>query len=349
MFIAHILAWWIRDKDRWLYLETFEILDPIGATAFLLVAGISTMISYRNRMAKNENSETHIKRRIRNEYMLRAFFIFVLAIVYNLMAAIKDNDLKTIWTWYVLLTVAISLFLGWPLLKTPKYFRVLIGVATWIAHILVFEALKSFKGDANYYGLLYHVLYNEWALDPILPTFPFFLFGTVLGDMLFDINLIEDQNKRKATLKVQFLIPLLILGLILIAISISYDFISIPKNRSYIWLLYSLGIILTLLSVFMVFEEYIFYKVQKSYKFLFYYSYYSLTIYLAHNALFFLFSRQISWPLIWIYIAATFIIVGLVFRFIFKKWGYKASLKMQLGRLASGIAGKIEERNLRND
>ncbi|GAG12019.1 unnamed protein product, partial [marine sediment metagenome] len=24
MFIGHILAWWIRDKDRHLYLETFE-------------------------------------------------------------------------------------------------------------------------------------------------------------------------------------------------------------------------------------------------------------------------------------------------------------------------------------
>ena len=343
MFIGHILAWWIRDKDRHLYLETFEILDPIGATAFLFIAGISSMISYRNRMTKTENSEGYTKSRVRNEYMLRASFIFILAIIYNLVAAIKDNDLKMIWTWYILLTVAISLFLGWPLLKTPKYFRIFIGIITWIAHIYLFTILKPYEGDINNYGLLYHILYNEWALDPILPVFPFFLFGTVLGDILFDINQIEDQSKRKSVLKVKFLIPLLILGPLLILFSIMYNSISIPQNRSYSWLIYALGVILTLISVFMVFEEFIIHETKKSYKFLFYFSYYSLTIYLAHNALYFLFYRQISWPLIWIYITATIIIVGIVFRFIYKRWSYKVSIKMQLGRLSSGIARKIEE------
>ena len=179
MFTGHILAWWIRDKDRHLYLELLEIFDPIGAIAFLFVAGLSSMISYRNRICKTENSEAYTRSRVRNEYMLRTFFIFVLAMSYNLVAAIKDNDVKMIWTWYILLTVAFSLFLGWPLLKTPKYFRILIGAMTWIAHIYAFSFLKPYEGDPNYYGFLYHILYNRWSLDPIIPTFPFFIFGTV--------------------------------------------------------------------------------------------------------------------------------------------------------------------------
>ena len=346
MMIGHLLAWWIRDKDRWFYLLTFDIFDPIGAAAFLLVAGISSAISYNNRIAKIEISDGYTKNAIRNEYFLRAFFVLIVALIYNVFIAIGTSDPYMIWTWFILLTVAISLFIGWPLLKTPKLFRILLGAIFWLIHLVLFEILYPFRGDSNYYGLLYHILYNKWSLDPILPMFPFFLFGSVLGELLFDIYHIENQKEKKLALMKKFLLPLMIIGPILIICCVSIAS-TIPKNRSYIWLIYSLGIQLTLLSVLLFFEEFIFYKTEKSYKFLFYYSYYSLVIYLAHNALYFLFYRQLNKFEIWIYIAGTFIIIGLIFSFIYKKWGYRASLKTQLGKLASGLAKKIEEKKVK--
>ena len=345
MMVGHLLAWWIRDEDRWFYLLTFDIFDPIGAAAFLFVAGISSAISYNNRIAKIEISDGYNKNRIRNEYLLRAFFILIVALIYNLFIAIGTSDPYMIWTWFILLTVAISLFIGWPLLKTSKLFRIFLGIIFWIVHIVLFELLYPFRNDYNYFRVLYHILYNKWSLDPILPMFPFFLFGTVLGELLFDVYRIENQKERKSVLMKRVLLPLMIIGPILIIYSVSFK--SPPKNRSYIWLIYSLGIQLTLLSVLLFFEEFIFYKTKKSYKFLFYYSYYSLVIYLAHNVLYFLFYRQLNKFEIWIYIAVTFIIIGLIFRFIYKKWDYKASLKAQLGKLASGLAKRIEEKKVK--
>ncbi|MFX0187080.1 MAG: heparan-alpha-glucosaminide N-acetyltransferase domain-containing protein [Candidatus Hodarchaeota archaeon] len=346
MVIGHLLAWWIRGKDRWVYLLTFEILDPIGAAAFLLVAGISTAISYRTRLAKIEITEGYTKNNVRNEYMLRAFFIFIVAILFNLFIAIAISDPEMIWTWFILLTIAISLFIAWPLLETPKLFRIFLGALFWILHLLLLDFLSLFKGEPNLYGVLYHILYNIPRLDPILPMFPFFLFGTILGEILHDIYLRENHSDIKLKLKKKFLRPLIILGPVLIICGILYDFPAIPRNRSFIWLIYSLGIQLTILSIFVFFEEFVFYKVEKSYKFLFYYSYYSLVIYLTHNPLYFLFYRQLNMFEIWIFIAVTFIIIGLIFRFIYKRWGYKASLKTQIGRLASGIAKKIEEKKV---
>jgi hypothetical protein len=82
---------------------------------------------------------------------------------------------------------------------------------------------------------------------------------------------------------------------------------------------------------------------KKSYKFIFYYSYYSLSIYLAHNVLYFLFLNQLDLISIWFAAGGAFISIGLVFRAIYKKWERKASLKAQISILSNRISMKVEE------
>ena len=109
-------------------------------------------------------------------------------------------------------------------------------------------------------------------------------------------------------------------------------------------MIYSIGIDITLLSILISIEKFNIIKTKKSYKFIFYYSYYSLTIYLAHNLLYFLFLHQLNLISIWLFAIASFFSIGFIFRVIYKRWEEKASIKVQIGKLSLDITTRIEKR-----
>ncbi len=342
MVLNHLFDWWLKSEYIWLKSIMIRILDPIGATGFLFISGISTSLSYRKRLIKAERSETYNYRMIRNSYLFRAFFIFIIALIYNSAVAISLKDPSMVWTWFFLLTVAISLFLAWPLLKTPKFFRILIAIMILIAHLFIVLLLTPYQGDSNIYGLLFHILYNDIHLVPIIIFFPFFLFGTVIGDIIFD-TLLMNGNKR-SIIKKKFLAPSMIVGILLIIVGVLYSFPDFLIRESPSWIIYSLGINVLLISILILFEKFEIIETTKSYKFLFYYSYYSLTIYLAHNLLYFLFLHQLNVYNIWFFVVGAFIFIGLILRAIYKIWEDSASIKVQISKLSLGITMKIEER-----
>ncbi|MEE9377637.1 MAG: hypothetical protein V3V33_06335 [Candidatus Lokiarchaeia archaeon] len=98
------------------------------------------------------------------------------------------------------------------------------------------------------------------------------------------------------------------------------------------------------MSIFLIFEVFKVIKPHRSYKFLFYYSYYSLTINLTHNLLFFLFFHQLNVFNIWFFIVGAFIFLGILLRAIYKAWEGKASIKVQIGQLNLSFAMNIEEK-----
>jgi hypothetical protein len=108
------------------------------------------------------------------------------------------------------------------------------------------------------------------------------------------------------------------------------------------WVIYSIGIDLFFLSILLAIETFSTFRTKRSYKLIFYYSYYSLTIYLAHNILYFLFLNQLDLVSIWLFVALSFFSIGFIFRGIYKKFKEKASLKVQLGRLSQAVTRKIE-------
>jgi len=340
MFIGHLQAWWLREEDAWLYNLTFKIVDPIGSSAFIFIAGLATVLSLRSRFIKAQLSESYNYRIIRKEYFFRAFFIFILSLIYNISIAISLLNPLWIWTWFVLLSVSASLFISWSLLKTSIPLRIMISIIIWILNQILLEYLTPFQGQININGVLFHIFYHRLDLDPILSFLPFFLFGTVVGDIMFKIYNNEDNKLMKKALKNRLIYPGLIIGLILIILGISINYPNFLINRSFPWMIYTLGINLIILSILITYEEYTPFKFEKRYNFLFYFSYYSLTIYLLHNLLYFIFYKQLNRFSIWIFILVTCVLTGLLLKVIYVKFGSKFSLKVQIGKMAASLAKK---------
>ena len=342
MFLGHLLEWWIRPEYAYVTNFAHVILDSVGASGFIFISGVSIALSYQNRIYKIEVLKEFTKSRVRNSYLLRALFLLFIALIYNLSIALTINDLSYIWSWFVLLTASISLLIAWPLLKLPKYIRIGIGVSIWILNQFLFGFLVTYNGQVNIFGFFFNLFYNKPHLDPILTFFPFFLFGTVIGDLISNLKFDDSELSRKKTIR--NIKKYTILGPILIVIGVFLWFPDFLVRSSLSWSIYSLGIQLTLLMILFIFEILFGKNVKKNYKFLFYFSYYSFTVYLTHSLLYFLFLKQLDYVSIWFAILITFLMFGMLLRIIYRHWKEKFSLKIQLGRMSSFLADKLEMR-----
>ncbi|MFX1236525.1 MAG: heparan-alpha-glucosaminide N-acetyltransferase domain-containing protein [Promethearchaeota archaeon] len=348
MFLGHLLDWWLLYNDRLLYTTAFSLFDVIGAGAFILVSGISTTLSYRTRLKKLEHLGANSKRIVRNEYLLRASLILIVSIIYNIPIALYTLNVFNVWIWYVLLTIAVSLFLGRPFLRTNKFLRIIAAIGIIVANQVFISFIHSHEGEANGLGFIFHIFYNGYPImDPLLTFFPFFLVGSALGDLIHDIYLIENKNMRRIRIKNHILYPFSALGIALVVIGVTYsypDFLN-AVVRSFSFILYSLGFQMILFSFLLLIEEFELIKTKKSYRFLYYFSYYSLSIFLIHNLLYFVFYHQLSASIVLFFIAGTVVLVWLLLKFIHKKFGKKVSLKALISRLAVEGARRIEMRS----
>ncbi|MFX1340187.1 MAG: heparan-alpha-glucosaminide N-acetyltransferase domain-containing protein [Promethearchaeota archaeon] len=345
MVFGHILNWWIIPKDYWLYLFVYYALGPIAAGGFLFLSGMSGIFAYKKSLIMVDESEDFSINMVRNGYLLRALLLLLIAFLYNIPIAIAINDLTWIWAWFVLQTIAFSLLLAWPFLRTTKIFRIIFGTAILIINFIVLELLKPFQGQYyNIYGILYHILYNPLDLYPIIPFFVIFLMGTVAGEILYEINLIEEKHKRNHAFKNKFIFPYFIIGICLTVFAILFQFPSFFTYSSFSAIVYAIGIICLIVSAFIWIEEFELIKTKRNYNLFYYYSYYSFTIFLVHNFLYLLFYQSLNAITIWIPIIATMFLFTLLLRFTYKKLGPKASLKAGIGILSLIIAIKIEQR-----
>jgi len=341
MFLGHLFEWWINPTYFSLIPLLHNLFDSIGAAGFLFISGVSIQLSFRKNMERMKNSN-YTYNQMRNSYFFRTFLILIIALVYNASVAIAINNLSWIWTWFILFTISISLLVGWPLLRTKKWVRIIIGIAIWVINAYLFAFLTNFKAANNFYSVLYHLFYNQISQDPFLFFFPFFLFGTIIGDLLSEVYYNKNLNEE-GLMKNKVILPLFLTSLILIVFGILIYFPNFFLRGSFSWLFYSLGIEILFFSILLYFEDLKSIKLKKSYKFLFYYSYYSFTVYLGHNLLFFLFFESLNFVTIWIAVSLTFIIVGLILKMLYRYLEGKASLKVQIGRLSSFLAKKLNQ------
>ena len=348
MFLGHLIEWWIRPEFLWLRKFTFFIFDPIGASGFLFISGISITLSYRNRLYRVEEIKDLSYSRIKMSYFLRAFFLLTIAMIYNIAIALTKGWLSWIWTWFVLMTAAFSLFIMWPLFKFSKITRILTGVVIWFISQYLYLLLSPYQDQLNLQGIFYHIFYNDYGQDPLLVFFSFFLFGTVIGDMLNDIKQNNNPELKKKQLKKKMIIPTSLIILGSISFGILFDFPSFLSRSSLSWLFYAIGIDLLVLMILIILEEYGTFNTKKSYRVFFYFSYYSFTVYLGHNFLYFIFYQKLDLVTIWIAVVLTFLVFSLFLRQIYKILGWKASLKTVLGKISYKLAYKIEE-NKRRD
>ncbi|MHA1146943.1 MAG: acyltransferase family protein [Promethearchaeota archaeon] len=358
MIFTHCLSWWIIDEDRWIALILWGILDFLGSTAFIFISGVSTALYYNSRKKRAEINDEYNDNMIRNEYLFRAVFLLLLAICYNIVPAVALGNPADLWKWFVLLAIAISLFLAWPLLKVSKWIRIIICIISWIFYLILLIHLYPYAGQSNIQGIIFHIFYNSMDLDPILGFFPFFLLGTIFGDIIYEINKIDNHLNRKMKLKKNLIFPILVCSPVLIFSGVFFElnltvnyshgfrepFPDFLLRGSFPWMMYSLGVFLLLFCCLIVIEELEIFK-NNEHKFFFYFSYYSLTVYLIHNLLYFLFFKQLNILIIWPALFGTLFIIWVILGIVYRRFGEILSIKFQLGRLSRGIAQKIEERN----
>jgi hypothetical protein len=172
-----------------------------------------------------------------------------------------------------------------------------------------------------------------------------FLFGTVVGSYFFDFNTIDDQNERKDRIKRVFIKTIVLFGVASLTFGILYRFYDFLYRTTISAFFYSIGTILIIFAILLYREEFEILKTKKSFRFFFYFSYYSFTIYIAHDALYPLFYRQLNVIIIWFVFIGVITLIALLLRFLHKRVGSKASLKAQLGVLSLIILSKIEQLN----
>ena len=355
MVFGHFLLFWLRPEDAWLKFWLWALLKPLGASGFLFVSGISASLSFRNYQNTVKDSDTVSMKTVRNVYILRATFILIIAFIFNTFSAMVWGG--SIWEWNALQTIGFSLLLAWPLLKTSKLFRIFLGIAMIIGNQLILDLLSSYKGEASLYGILYHILFFPLDQYVIMNFFGIFIIGSAIGEFIYNINIIEGQNKRKYQFKnkllkqmlligislVVFIVIYQLIGIFLVVLGVIYQFPSILMFNSIPSIIFALGLILTILSILMLIEILEKVKTTKSYTYFFYYSYYSFTLYLLHNPLALLFPQQFNYITIWLVIAVGMVIFGLILRLTYKKLGKWASLKAVLSIISYLIATRLIE------
>jgi uncharacterized membrane protein len=345
MVWVHLCDWWIREEDIWFSNAILPIIQLSFGPGFLLLAGISITLYYRKNLIKITKMHDFNYNILKKEYLFRATFILLVALGYNSIVALNFMNPLDLWKWFILLTMAISLFLCWPLLKLSKHTRLIIAVIIWILNCFLFTYLLPFQGQANVFGIIYYILYNSIDVIPLFHYFSFLLIGTFLGEIIYDIYQIKDQKERNLLIKKKIILPFLILGFTLIIISVAFDPQLALERTSFIWIMLAMGINLLSLSTFIVFVDFklLINKSRSRFKFLFYYSYYSLTVYLVHNIFYFFFLHQLNLFQFWILTIITCFLFGFILQLIFNKYGPKFSIKVQLGRMSSSLAKKLEK------
>ena len=171
-----------------------------------------------------------------------------------------------------------------------------------------------------------------------------FVFGTVVGDFFFDINIINDPRERKNSIKRVFLKTILVAGLVSTVFGMVYRFYEFLFRLTLSAMFYSIGTVLLLLAFLLYLEVFAQIKTKKSYRFFFFFSFYSFTIYLGHDPLLFLFYKQLTVQIFWFIFIGVIILLVILLRFLHKKVGLYASLKALLGIVGLIIVKKIEQR-----
>jgi hypothetical protein len=105
--------------------------------------------------------------------------------------------------------------------------------------------------------------------------------------------------------------------------------------------MYIFGVELLLIIIFVYIKDLGKLKLKRRYSLLIYYSYYSFTIFLAHNLLYFLFPPIFNALEIWVYIIPVTALWTYLFRIIYLKLGKYASLKFLISESAKYLADKI--------
>jgi len=339
MIFSHMATWGHKIGISFIFDIIVYLIDGLGAEGFMFISGLSLTLSYQNNMNKIKNVNEYKQYRL--EFFIRAILIFVVGFFqYNLLVSISFG-FQYLWVWYIFQTLSISMILIWPLLKCKKIIKILFGVIFLILHQILFETL-------NKNGVIFYIFYNGFLASPLLGFFPFFIFGSILADLIYEkVNNEEAKISNKEFIKT-FTIPTILIGALVLIVLFVFFPSQVLKANELAWLLYSSALQLVLFPIFFTIEKLDLIKLKREYKFFFYFSYYSLSVFVIHTLLFSIFSILFGYEFfLFKYIILYFVIIFLFYlflRYIYNKFGRKFALKYHISRLASSITLSILEK-----
>ncbi|MHA1669654.1 MAG: heparan-alpha-glucosaminide N-acetyltransferase domain-containing protein [Promethearchaeota archaeon] len=340
MTFGHLVNWWVTHADYWLYEIIWNFGAFVGGGGFLFVSGMSAALSYRRRKEKSQSLQDSNDKVIRNEYIFRALLIFLISTIWNLVGTIYSN-IPGVWTWFVIQTISVSLLIAWPFLKTSKQFRLYVCFIIWISNEFIIIWLTPYRGEPNLLGYLYSFLYNVPEQNVILGYFPFLLAGTIIGDLFHESSLKEGKEEQRDFLRKKLIKPAIIGGTILVIFGTMFEFPNFTSKETFSSHMFTFGLELLLISFLLIIKDFGKIKFKKNYSVIKYYSFYSFTIFFAHQLLYFVFPPIFNALEIWIYIIPIMVLITLLFRYIYKKSGKYASLKFYISKFATFLAEKI--------
>ncbi|MFX0074044.1 MAG: heparan-alpha-glucosaminide N-acetyltransferase domain-containing protein [Candidatus Hermodarchaeota archaeon] len=345
MIWLHLSEWWLSE-DSSAFLNIPLVVTQYGfLVSYQFISGVSRYLFYKTGGTRGKSLENLNKQQIKREFVVRGLLLLIVGLLYNSVVAISTSTPSEIWSWFILLAIAFSLIMVTPLLDTSKRTRSFLGIIFLISNYVLLLLLQDFDEQGNFFGILYHILFNPTGLHPILSSFAVFLVGTVVGDILYENYYVEvEKEVTKTSLLIKkLIIPIILIGgalVIFVYIINSFDFLNIP---SFYGVVSSLGMSLVLFSIFILIEEYGLVKTKRNYKFFFYFSYYSLTIYLAHNILYFLFFESLNAFSSTLSITLVILLVGLFLKLAHPKFGNSLSIKKFISILAYRIVTKNDD------
>jgi hypothetical protein len=321
------------------------------AEGFILISGVSFTLSYQKRIQDIKNKDSYDYNQLRLRHILRALIVLLIGVFsYNLEQLLFWKRIEDLWLWTIFQTLAVSMLLIWPLRKLKKIAKIIIGIILLVLYYVLFifldEGILTGPGDrfiiSDPLSFFYFVFYNGFIFCPILLYFPFYLFGNVLGEILFEKTIDEKTKITDKKFTRSITLPLLLISILMMIIApfLPSDIFSI---NSYSWLIYSIGADLVLFLTLYTIEQFNVLKFKGKYRFFYYFSYYSLTAYLMQHFLFYLVYNRFT-PLMGFLVSLMFLMgFFILLKIMYIKVGPYFSLKIQVARLSTYLSKKIIE------
>ena len=131
MIWLHLSEWWLSGGAHWFVEISLLVVNYVFWVSFQFISGMSTFLFYKKRNLRIDPLKSNTKKTVRKEFALRALLLFIFSLIYNSVLAIVTLNPLIIWTLFMILSIAMSLIMIWPLLETSKWMR-LFGIhLTW--------------------------------------------------------------------------------------------------------------------------------------------------------------------------------------------------------------------------
>ncbi|MBD3215416.1 MAG: DUF1624 domain-containing protein [Candidatus Lokiarchaeota archaeon] len=344
MIFGHLFVWWMDySYVPFFYDSIVPLFEPLGAAGFIFISGVSLQYSYSKKLNESEIEKKIDNRVLRNTYFIRATILLIIAIFFNLGTYIQEPGISHIFSWWILFTISITLFLYWPLMKTSIYSRFIIGILILILNPILQTLLNTYSTWSPLIHIINQFLYPiDDRQNPLIPFLPFFIFGSCLGDLIKDIDFNRYDNNK--TFLRKFSYPLIFLSIFLILFGIFFQFPLFILRNSYTWVIYSLGFMILVFTLLIISEKFEFINFDSKYNFLFYYSYYSFSIYLV-TFIFMIFPvPKLNLYNFWFFYFLTMSLTTIALKLIYESVKGLFSIKYIMSRVSEFLTLKIEEK-----